>query len=332
MARPRSGRVAEIKAKLVARIRDGFHRPGDPFVSNRALAERDGISYQTAHRLLDELVGEGWLERRASSGTFIAGCVERLEGVQLVFSRRAQSPGSFGASLLQRLVRALREAEIPFVQSLVDTEARFRARHLPVIWECPALLERLASERRFCVLLQDSPPPGVGASYVDCVRTDDFSGGVCAAQVLIERQRGADGLVIVAGPDHDLRSARRVRGFQTLAPNARLVRAGGWYVEHGRAAAAKVLEEAVAGVFCCNDRLAQGLLAEFEARGAAPVPSVVGFDNAPIAEALHLTTIAIPWEQFAQETLALVRNRLGGDSSPARQIILSLRPHKRLTA
>jgi DNA-binding LacI/PurR family transcriptional regulator len=201
-----------------------------------------------------------------------------------------------------------------------------------VIWECSEVLKRLANERRFCVLLQDSPPPGLGASYVDCVRTDDFSGGVCAAQVLSERLRSTRGLVIVAGPDHDLRSGRRVRGFQTVVPNARIVRSGGWFVEHGRAAAASVLGEKVAGVFCCNDRLAQGLLTEFEARGTNPIPAVVGFDNAPIAEALHLTTIAIPWEQFAQETLALVQNRLRGGSSPARQIILSLRPHIRLTA
>ncbi|MBK8479288.1 MAG: substrate-binding domain-containing protein [Opitutaceae bacterium] len=332
MARPRSARVAEIKAKLVARIRDGFHRPGDPFISNRALAERDRISYQTAHRLLEELVGEGWLERRISSGTFIAGRAERIEGVQLIFSRRAQSPGSFGASLLQRLVRSLRDAHIPFVQSLVDTEVRFRARHLPVIWECPGLLERRANERRFCVLLQDSPPPGLGASYIDCVRTDDFSGGVCAAQVLLERPCSPSGLVIVAGPDNDQRSARRVKGFLALVPGARIIHSGGWFVEHGRRAAPQVFEDTVTGVFCCNDRLAQGLLAEFETRGIRPAPSVVGFDNAPIAEALHLTTIAIPWEQFAQETLALVQNRLSGDSSPARQIILSLRPHKRLTA
>jgi len=172
----------------------------------------------------------------------------------------------------------------------------------------------------------------LGASYVDCVRTDDFSGGVCAAQVLLERLHSPSGLVIVAGPDKDQRSAGRVRGFQTLVPNARLIRSGGWFVEHGRNAALAVLEDKVTGVFCCNDRLAQGLLAEFEARGIKPVPNVVGFDNAPIAEALHLTTIAIPWEQFAQETLALVHNRLRGDSSPARQIILSLRPHIRLTA
>jgi len=332
MARTRSPRINEIKAKLTARIRDGFHRPGDPFISNRALADRDEISYQTAHRLLEELVAEGWLERRASSGTFIAGKASCPKGVQFVFANRAKSPGSFGASLLHRLMKLTKAAQIPALKMLAGETLRLRPDYLPVFWECGDLVTRMANERRFCILLQDSPPPGLGASYVDCVRTDDYSGGVCAAQVLLKKVPFARRLTVVAGPEQDLRSSRRVNGFRSLVPEARIIQAKGWYLEHGRACAASVLERPVEGVFCCNDRLAQGLLEEFEARGIASPPYVVGYDNAPIAEALHLTTIAIPWDQFAQETLALVRNRLEGDSSPARQIILALRPHIRLTA
>jgi len=118
----------------------------------------------------------------------------------------------------------------------------------------------------------------------------------------------------------------------TIAPTARIIHSGGWFLEHGRAAAPALMKEDFRGVFCCNDRLAQGVLTEFEARGIQPAPYVVGFDNAPIAEALHLSTIAIPWEQFAAEAVELIRSRLEGDTSPARQIILSLRPHVRLTA
>jgi DNA-binding LacI/PurR family transcriptional regulator len=103
-------------------------------------------------------------------------------------------------------------------------------------------------------------------------------------------------------------------------------------LEHGRTAASALIKEDFRGVFCCNDRLAQGVLTEYEAQHVRSVPHVVGFDNAPIAEALHLSTIAIPWEQFAAEAVELVRNRLKGDTSSARQIILSLRPHVRLTA
>lgn len=332
MARPRSTRVTEIKAKLIARIRDGFHRPGEPFLSNRALADRYGVSYQTAHVLMEELVGEGWLKRTPSSGTFIAGSEEKLVGAQLIFSPRARTPGSFGANLLQRMAHVLRDSGLPFVQSWAEGDVRMRARHLPVLWECSHLLDHFAKARRFCLLLHDAPPPGLAASYVDAVRTDDFSGGVCAAQVLIQKLGHAQGLAVLTGPKNDRRSIQRVEGFLTAAPSARLIPSGGWFLEHGRAAASALLKDNFRGVFCCNDRLAQGVLTEYEARGLASVPPIVGFDNAPIAEALHLSTIAIPWEQFAAEAVELVRNRLGGDTSPARQIILSLRPHIRLTA
>ncbi len=332
MARPRSTRVTDIKAKLIARIRDGFHRPGESFLSNRALSDRYGVSYQTAHVLMEELVQGGWLERKPSSGTFIAGRMEELVGAQLIFSPRARAPGSFGANLLLRMARVLKEASLPCVQGWADDDVRFRAQHLPVLWECPHLLERFVTERRFCLLLHDAPPPGLAASYVDCVRTDDFSGGVCAAQVLLQKLPNARDLAVLAGPKNDRRSSQRVEGFLSVATNARVIHAGGWFLEHGRAAAPALVKKNFRGVFCCNDRLAQGVLTELETSGAQPVPHVVGFDNAPIAEALHLSTIAIPGEQFAAEAVRIVRNRLEGDTSPARQIILSLRPHVRLTA
>jgi hypothetical protein len=331
MPRPRSNRIDDIKAKLVARIRDSFHQPGDPFLSNRALAERHGVSYQTAHRLLAELVAEGWLERRRASGTFIAGHTERPTAVQLVFHPRAQRPGSFGACLLQRLTRALRAVGIPFVQSPGARDVRLRPRHLPVLWEVPALAADLATQRRFALVLHDAPPPGAGASYLDSVRTDDYSGGVCAAQVLAERLGPRARLAMLAGPAADRRSRQRVEGFLHVVPKAPVHEAAGWFSEDGERAVPAVLAAKPAGVFCANDRLAEGLLAACARRGDTP-PAIIGYDNAPIAEALHLSTIAIPWEQLVAEAVRIVEARLAGDSTPARQIILSLRPHIRLTA
>jgi hypothetical protein len=281
---------------------------------------------------MEELVQEGWLKRKASSGTFISGSAEKLIGAQLIFSPRAKTPGSFGANLLQRIMRVFRQAGILIVQNWAEGDVRLRPKFLPVLWECRHLLERSSNDRRFCLLLQEAPPPGIFASYVDCVRTDDFSGGVCAAQVLLERLKSSRGFAVLAGPKDDRRSAQRVEGFLAVAPKARVVYSGGWFIEHGQAATPKLLTDDIRGVFCCNDRLAQGLLADLEGRKSYPNPLVVGFDNAPIAEALHLTTIAIPWEQFATEAAELVRFRINGDASPARQIILSLRPHARLTA
>src|SRR5690606_31690307 len=100
MARPRSEKVKQVKARLVARIHDGLHRPGDRFMSNRAIAEQFQISYQTADRLVRELCDEGLLVRRAQSGTYLPGERATRVGAQLVFHRRARRMGSFGARLL----------------------------------------------------------------------------------------------------------------------------------------------------------------------------------------------------------------------------------------
>jgi DNA-binding GntR family transcriptional regulator len=68
MPRFRSDKVAVVKAKLIARLNDGFHRPGDRFLSNREVANCRGLSYQTAYRVIAELESEGYLKRRAASG------------------------------------------------------------------------------------------------------------------------------------------------------------------------------------------------------------------------------------------------------------------------
>ncbi|MBC8135619.1 MAG: hypothetical protein H8F28_07025, partial [Fibrella sp.] len=59
MARSRSERVGEILGALKARLRDSGLLPGGRFLSARELATTYGVSYQTAHRLLDELCTEG---------------------------------------------------------------------------------------------------------------------------------------------------------------------------------------------------------------------------------------------------------------------------------
>jgi DNA-binding LacI/PurR family transcriptional regulator len=85
---------------------------------------------------------------------------------------------------------------------------------------------------------------------------------------------------------------------------------------------ARALVAGVEGVFCCNDRLAQAVLA-FAADIGLLRPRVVGFDNAPVAERLNLTTIAIPWGEMVAE---IAGRRLAGDASTTRQVIVTPRP------
>jgi hypothetical protein len=330
MPRPVTTKVLNIKAKLVARIRDGFHQPGDPFLSNRSLAERYGVSYQTAHRLLKELVDTGLLVRRHSSGTYIAGTSTPLTRVALVFHARAKQPGSFGAGLLNRLQRELDSHKIPSRRVLTHEPACLDADEFPVVWEIPAMVQFLANQSRFALLLHNAPPRGIGASYIDSIQIDDYSGGMIAAQILRERYSPGDLLVVVSGPEGDRRSRDRVAGFLEVFPEATVVDSKGWYLENGFDAGPRVLELKPDAVFCCNDRLAEGLIG-YHQKHKKLIPPLVGYDNAPIAEALHLTTVAIPWDQYVKESVLQVKKRLSGDSSASKQIILSLRPNRRLS-
>lgn len=327
MARPRSEHTLLVKAKLIARLRDGFHPPGQRFFSNRALAEHFGLSYQTAHRLIQELGAEGWLERRAAAGTYVAGPAATLKSVELLFHERAQRAESFGARLLRDLQQALGLAGVTtrLTWTRDDDDGMQPDDHrLPVLWECPRTLAGLAARRRFLVVLNDRPPPGLASGFVDSVATDDFSGGVAAAELL--RAAGpARKLAVLAGPKHDRRSQQRVAGFQSHAPKAEVFWAGSWFAEDAARIAARLAGRRFAGVFCCNDRLAEALLA------TSTTAAVVGFDDAPVAERLNLTTIAVPWAQIVAGAVDIVRRRLAGDTGGAAQLIFAPRPVMRAT-
>src|SRR5437868_4230140 len=107
MTRPISGKVQDTRAALMARLQSSRLRPGDRFLSARAVALEFDISYQTAHRLLAELCDAGLLERRAGSGTYIPGPRTIYDQVALCFDGRARRVGSFGARLLSGLMRQL---------------------------------------------------------------------------------------------------------------------------------------------------------------------------------------------------------------------------------
>lgn len=190
--------------------------------------------------------------------------------------------------------------------------------------ECDGLAARLAAQRRFVVLLNDRPPPGLASSFIDCVATDDFSGGVAAAE-LLRTVAPARKMAVLAGPRGDRRSRERVAGFQSQAKKAQVFWAKSWYAEDATRIAPRLAADRFAGVFCANDRLAEALLAACRSAGR-PRPAIVGFDDAPVAERLNLTTIAIPWTEIAAGAASIVRRRLDGATGPAAQLIYAPRP------
>lgn len=330
MPRPRSAKVADVKQKLIARIRDGFHGPGQRFFSNRALSKTFGVSYQTAHRLMEELHAEGWLARKAGSGTYVADSAHKLRGAVLVFNPRADRPDSFGARLLALVSSALALAKIDCTVVLAETVGKLPGNRLPIFWECRGVAESVAGDRRFAVLLNDRPPAGLQGLLVDSFSGDDYSGGAAAAQILTGTGTRRRRFGVLAGPQGDWRSVQRTQGFRDHAPKCQVLYAGTWFAEEAAQVARRAALRDFDAVFCCNDRLGEALIAACQ-ETRRPRPAIVGFDDAPVSESLDLTTLTVPWERLTADLVALVERRLAGDATGASGRIYAPHPVMRLS-
>ncbi len=65
-------RYQQVKDLIIERIASGDLRPRDRVPSENELVESTGVSRMTANRALRELTHEGYVERRAGSGTYVA--------------------------------------------------------------------------------------------------------------------------------------------------------------------------------------------------------------------------------------------------------------------
>lgn len=322
MSRPLCLRIAAIRDELLARLQSGDFGPGDRFFSQRALARHFGISPQTAFRLLDELRRQGRLLRRPGSGSVVPGGVRKMTRVVLCFSARAKRKGSFGSILLDELTTALSQAGVPW--SLRWREAPLKAKDVfSVLWPSASAVAVRFPERQFVLLLLDRPSPGIAASYIDSVTIDDFGGGVAAGEIL-RLHRQCASAVFLAGPADDPRSQRREAGFRTVYPDSVSVGAQSWFREAGESVFAKIQALEPKGVFCANDRLAEGFLRAAAKANWRPPPTV-GFDNAPVARRLGLSTVAIPWKELAGSATGIVKERLNGSKAAASHIVINPR-------
>ena len=323
MARPRSEKVQQLKRHLLSRIEEGYSRPGDRFLSNRALSTQFGISYQTAHRLIAELEQEGHLLRNLGSGTYVAGDSKVPQIVDFILNSRAKEAGTFGHYLKGLIQDTFQSRGIPFAIRYATEVVKLEHRSYPVLWECGPGLERLMKTAGFGMLLDEMPPTGIENPFVDSVEVDDFAGGVLAGQVFKKRWKCSDPSIF-AGPKGDQRSEKRVQGFLSVFPNACVTHSSDWHYESALKTVDKIGKRHPTGIFCANDRLAQAIATHYRARQESP-PHIMGFDNAPISQETGLSTVAIPWEEFVDAIAELAERRLKGYNGTARRIVLAPR-------
>jgi DNA-binding LacI/PurR family transcriptional regulator len=190
----------------------------------------------------------------------------------------------------------------------------------PVLWESPRLMHDLSADYRFSLVLHDKPPAWIGSLFTDSISVDDFSGGITAGQILSRYSPRRP--VVIGGPGADARSQNRIDGFRQIFPSAQVIQAGTWFLSSAIQNIAVPLRSLQAdALFCCSDRLAQATLICYQ-KLKIPAPIIIGFDNAPVAETLSLSTIGIPWEEVARAAAAVIKKRLDGQTDHASAIVL----------
>lgn len=317
MPRKRTARVAEIKTTLMEKIIEGHRRPGNWFISNRELAARYEISYQTAHRLISELCEEGYLHRTPASGTYVASEKHPPTGIALMMHKTSQSEERrFGAILRRMLEERLEQEGIAYDIYFQDEFTGYPPERFCVIWGEHFDLHEILSEVHYSVLIDQKPAPGLNAIFTDSVSIDQFSAGVSAAQ-LLNRKGPFSSIAALMGTTDVY--PELLAGFQSIIRPVEVVYSKDWEVESFHAALAELRN------LCTFDALFCGTNT-----GAEAATEVLGTDFPMVAYGDEVravqsgtTALTIPWEEIVDEVMAIYYKRRMGDSSVARQRILS---------
>lgn len=323
MARPVSAKTEQIMAELRGRLRSGFVSPGSAFFSNRGLAQKFGVSYQTAHRILDKLAAENLLLRQRGSGSIVAGEVPELSEIAIAFHPRAEIKDTFGHYLREQLELEFQKRGLPFRRVRADNPERIALHQYPVFWNIEPIPNSFLRLRRHCLVLNNRPALGLSARWVDSISVDDYAGGLIAGELLRDYFKCRK-VAVVGGPSGDRRSNERVRGFMDIFPAATRHFAGTWGRPVPRHLFTEIAQLRPDGVFCVNDRLAARFQQESPWQGARP--AIIGFDNTPTAMQHNLTTVAIPWNLLVATAADTCQRRLTGNHLPAIDQILRLEP------
>ncbi len=131
--------------------------------------------------------------------------------------------------------------------------------------------------------------------------------------------------VVLAGPSGLASTVDRVSGFQSVFPDALVLR-GDFEQESGRRLINRILEQGrrFTAVFACNDAMAWGAITALRAAGEH-VPddvSVVGFDDIDVAPLLGLTTVRQDTIKMGLQAARLLISAIERGSTAATAVLL----------
>ncbi len=351
----------KIQQELLSEILAGKHDQAVRLPSEAQLVKRFGASRPTVARALQELKLQGFLERRAGSGTYL--------------SRERGAHGAQGVRQLGLIVPGLGQVEIFDVicgelaglarvhdlgmhwgggsgplegvgMSVAEAEelcTRYIAGGVSGVFFAPfehagdneaanrRITERLSHAGIPVVLLDRDLCPFPKRSNFDLVGIDNFAGGYLLAEHLLKL--GNKRLAFVARPF----SAGTVEARQAGARAAMLAHgvpvAGDFFYEADPGDSRLVRSLSVGrpydAVICANDHTAAQLLQTLTRLGVR-VPGdlrLVGFDDVRFATLLTvpLTTVQQPCRDIALTAFHAMRERMAAPALPVRSLLLTPR-------
>jgi LacI family transcriptional regulator len=219
------------------------------------------------------------------------------------------------------------DRERRYVQTLVSK--RVDGLILALSREDDGTLESILGPAEIPVVVIDRD---VSLSGADIVLYDNAGGSSAAARHLLDL--GHTRIAFIAGPSDVQPAAERLRGFGHALREAGLevaseaVAEADFHYDGGREATAALLgwSRGITAIVAANDLMAAGALRELAESGIR-VPeeiSVVGFDDAPLAEMVSpaLTTVRQPLQEMAQKAVSLLLARIAGEDGEVQRHVL----------
>lgn len=345
----------EISRELAQDIASGKYAANARLPSEAQLIKRFAVSRPTVARALRDLEGEGLIERRAGSGTYVRdkpSASTRQFGVlvagtgsteifELICGELASLSRVDGYALLWGGVSSAREAEAVTPELAQRVCDQYIERQVAGVFFAPfadtdvqssrEVVERFRQAGIPLILLDREFEPFPRRSELDVVGLDHFAAGYFAAEHLLRLGRTRIAFLVREASTTSMLA--RIAGAREamLRFRVELPADSVLYGDPKQAdwIAKEFAERRFDAVICGNDLTAAELMQSVD-RAGIRVPRdlrVVGFDDARYATLLRvpLTTVHQPCDAIARVAYGAMRERIADPTLPARALLLAPR-------
>ena len=349
---PDESKYREVSRQLREAIATGRYREGSRLPSEPQLARQHGVSRPTISRAMLDLQGDGLVERRRGSGTYVRSASPDSIGTRLLglLVPGRHGPGEIFEVICGELASLARTAEYSVLwgsshlptnetdASLSHAEEicqQFVDRKVSGVFFAPYELvpqqrvtnRRLAESLRQAgipvVLLDCDFAPFPNRSSFDLAGIDNVAAGFIVADHLLKL--GCRRITFVARPLSASTVDARIVGARDAMVRHKVEPTPNW-VRIGDPSDVKFVRSLVAGrqsdaFICANDNTAANLLRSLESHGLR-VPRdvrVVGFDDIKYATlvSVPLTTMHLPCSDIAKAAFTAMQLRISEPTRPA---------------